>query len=422
MTQTNKDISFATIVPLIGGEPLGMSAALGGKHPEWVATYSPFQGNDSHYIQYLRQQGWGGDYTVIDEHDEPPVDKTPGVDVVCAVPPCAGLSSFSSKQDCSKNEWMIETADYILGNVKPRMMWGENAPRLASAAGAEVRGRIIETARKHGYSVTFYKTMAERHGVAQKRPRTFYFFWDTPTAPLLRDHVRENVGFAQQIAEPETDAAPADDPMRFEFVNPGKPSDDPYYQWALYCTGAKTHRELSEMNPVSMIDRAGRWNKQKEMWENYLDMAKWLEEQGWPDQRLIDRVHRMSEKLRTKGGGLWTHGLTMIAPDAVCPAFIGVQPHGLAHPTEDRFLNMREMMRMMSMPEDMQMIDAVKNFNHNCQNVCRSIAEDMAHDIVEWFNGNLEDSGTDLVIQDNGRPEKTQFLGEKVSGSLDGFM
>ena len=37
------------------------------------------------------------------------------------------------------NQWMTETANYILGEYKPRVFWGENAPGFAGKIGKTVR-------------------------------------------------------------------------------------------------------------------------------------------------------------------------------------------------------------------------------------------------------------------------------------------
>merc|ERR1711874_937357 len=47
-----------------------------------------------------------------------------------------------------------------------------------------VRG-LIDVGKKHGYSFSIIKTNTELHGIPQRRIRTFYFFWNTPTVPQL---------------------------------------------------------------------------------------------------------------------------------------------------------------------------------------------------------------------------------------------
>ena len=58
--EKSRKLSYGTIVPLIGGESLGISESLGNQHPEWVLSYSDFQANDEHYVNYITKKGWKG--------------------------------------------------------------------------------------------------------------------------------------------------------------------------------------------------------------------------------------------------------------------------------------------------------------------------------------------------------------------------
>lgn len=60
-------IKHATIVPLIGGETLGSEKAFGSR-PEWLASYEPFQANDSHLVNYYNHEV---PYYLIDKNQQP---------------------------------------------------------------------------------------------------------------------------------------------------------------------------------------------------------------------------------------------------------------------------------------------------------------------------------------------------------------
>ena len=66
------------------------------------------------------------------------------------------------------------------------MLWGENAPGLFLALGASLVPRLRSLAASFGYSFSMVKTDTALHGLPQHRIRTFYFFWRSPTAPLLQ--------------------------------------------------------------------------------------------------------------------------------------------------------------------------------------------------------------------------------------------
>jgi hypothetical protein len=79
-------MTYGSIVPLIGGETLGMQAAFGGK-PSCLFSYSPFAANDTHIVEYYNHEV---PYVVLDQ-----TNKIPQIafDVIGSVCPCAGLSA-----------------------------------------------------------------------------------------------------------------------------------------------------------------------------------------------------------------------------------------------------------------------------------------------------------------------------------------
>ena len=80
---------------------------------------------------------------------------------------------------------MLDSSQWVLENVQPKVLMGENAPALFSATGEKVVSKLRDIGAKFGYSFSLLKTNTELHGLPQKRIRTFYFFWRSPAAPLL---------------------------------------------------------------------------------------------------------------------------------------------------------------------------------------------------------------------------------------------
>jgi hypothetical protein len=76
------DITWAPIIPLIGGQMLGSEKAF-GKPPEVIYSYDGFQANDSHYVNYMNNvKGYNLDYVLLDS-------STPkrNIDVISGTPP-----------------------------------------------------------------------------------------------------------------------------------------------------------------------------------------------------------------------------------------------------------------------------------------------------------------------------------------------
>lgn len=393
-----KKITYASIVPLIGGETLGVMEALGGQLPEYMISYSPFGNNDSHLVNYLRtKKNWKGDYAVIDTPEWE--NYTPAkVDVVNSVCPCAGLSSLSvsSSSDSAVNEWLYTTAEYVLSTIEPKVFWGENAPRLYSSFGKKVADKLFAIGQKYGYSLNLYYTESRLHGLCQKRPRTFYFFTKSDTAPIFRTW-RRDLTPVEDLLEIPIDA---EDAMNV-FITNKDPMENGWVAYAVHATGSKDIAELGNtfdktQNLIVAADT---------IFDGGLtEAAKWLNENGWEGYG----KRALAMKAKTDDGkGYWAHGVTYAK--GVIPSLIGAMPCSLINPHTGKFLRIRDCMRIMGMPDDFDLFNdkPASVTNHICQNVPVGTARDMMSGIVEYLEGRTEMSSSPYVKQSN-KTQKSQ--------------
>lgn len=375
-------MKHASIVPLIGGETIGNEIAF-GTLPEYLLSYSPFVSNDSHLVNYYAQRGAEIPYHLLDTDGDPGFSLH--VDSLSSVCPCAGLSSLSvsSSADSEKNDWMIKTAEYALSTVKPTVYWGENAPGLFSDKGAPVRDRLQAVADKYGYSVSYYRTKSLLHGVPQVRNRSFFFFWKGDSSPLLSWYSRPYQKIEDLISGVKSN-------FQMEPLNEKTPSrDDLYYRFVLEeVHGGITHREFSEkMKPMPV-----RSNDAQGVFEaagyTYSQVSDWLRKQGYDKQ--ADRCLAIEAKLKA-GGSIMRR--STVVPNDYIGAYVGHYPHTLTHPVEDRYITHRESMTIMGLPDDFELLNPKKNYNHVCQNVPVQTATDVASAVktaledpssVEW--------------------------------------
>jgi len=367
-------VKHATIVPLIGGETLASEKAFGSR-PEWLASYEPFQANDRHIVNYYNNEV---PYHLIDRGDFP---KTK-VDVISTVCPCAGLSQLSHGfgDHNPNNRWMTETANYVLGELKPEVFWGENAPGFAGKIGENVRNQLHQIGLDNGYSMSVYRTRSLLHGVAQVRERAFYFFWRGNKIPVLNFYKRERPTIEDTILGVTSN-------FQMEPINTKTPSkDDPYYRFILeHIHGGITHREFCKtvepakargQDVLSYIERMG---------IDYDEVAKWMGNNGYTKE--VDRCKGRKAKLAA-GGNIMRRGT--IVPRDYIGAFVGHYPMMLTHPIEDRYITYREAMTIMGLPQDFELLDPKKSVNHICQNVPVSTAHDMATEVLQYLEGKRE--------------------------------
>ena len=385
----------ASIVPLIGGETIAQVQAF-GSDPEYILSYEAFADNDAHAVNRFPVP-----YIVLDKGGYHPYY----VDVVNTVCPCAGLSSLSpqANSESATNDWMSTTAEYVLGEMKPKVFWGENAPRLASKMGIPVVDKLRAIGKKNGYTMSIYKTKSILHGLSQVRDRTFYFFWKDSKVPVFKSYLREHAKIEDTIR-----GVPyiASDKMN-EITNSKTPSHDPYYRYILeVIEGGITHKQFSDKltkttEVLTYIEECG---------HDYKQVGAWMAANGY--DREVPKCERRYEKLKT-GMNIMRKGTTI--PKDYIGAFVGHLPTQLTHPDEDRYLTIRECMEIMKLPRDFELLGGLKNLNHICQNVPVTTAQDMAENIKLYLDGKLDYINTDFHIQDN-------KISEDISSNLLEFI
>ena len=397
-------MNYASIVPLIGGETIAMQNIV-GKKPEYILSYSAFEANDTQLVEYYDKQV---PYYHLDG-DMP--SSLRRVDVINTVCPCAGLSSLSPSASSTNanNDWMLATARYVLGDLKPKVFWGENAPRLASKMGKPIVETLREIGRENGYTFSIYKTKSILHGLSQVRDRTFYFFWQGNKIPKLSYIHRDYERIEDTIRNVELRE---DDPMNI-LTNKRTPSENPFYKYVLEeLNDGITHSQFQDKivkstNPLDEIEKAG---------IKYRTVGKWMTKHGYENE--AGKCIRMHDKLAS--GGNIMRKTTEIPKDYI-GAFVGHMPSSLTHPDEDRYLTIRECLAIMKLPGDFMLQGGLKNLNHICQNVPVNTAMDMAEHVDSFVHGRLDNQMIDseFVIQCN----KTKSMHyEKTPVQLDQFM
>lgn len=378
------NITHASIVPLIGGETIGATRAH-GKPPEYFLSYSPFAANDTHIRNYYPEVP----YIVLDQGGQVPYQ----VDVIHTVCPCAGLSTLSHGygDHNDNNKWMIETANLVLGKLRPKVFWGENAPGFAGKVGDTVRNQLKEIGKKNGYTMSVYRTKTLLHGLPQVRERSFYFFWQGTQVPMMHWYNRPYTRIEDLLTGIKSNS-------QMEVINKKIPSkDDPYYRYILEgLKGGMTHKEFAATVEPESVRNADVLSY-IERYVNYMQVAEWMEEKGLDKE--VEKCKYRFEKLQT-GKSIMRRN-TLVPRDYI-GAFVGQYPMMLAHPVEDRYITYREAMTIMGLPEDFELVDASpKNSNHICQNVPVQTATDMATEVVEYLKGNRIMVDTDYILQYN---------------------
>jgi len=389
----NVPIKWATMVPLIGGSAFGCFNATGTK-PQYNMSYTPFAANESFFYKH-----WDDvPVYLIDEGADPNKDHPEYLHFVNSVCPCAGLSQLStakagSEARAAQNKWMFEGAEYVLRNIQPMVYWGENAPALFTKSGQDVRENLIDIAQRYGYSFSLYKTSTSKHGAPQHRDRTFYFFWQSETAPIMGWYDREMPTLSEFFLQIPSWASGQD-----EYISNKDPNESLVREFVHKVTGL-THKEFVT-------------------WENGNPKPKhsyyrWLEKNNKMDECInwvkseYGSVHKDYRRLVAAKAKL-DAGKNYMVPgpfffDKKVNAMVGRTITSTLHPTKNRYLSVREVMHLMGMPHDFQFSPSEQGaaLNMLAQNVPSFTAKDMTLEVMKFCRGELEMSDRSFVMQNN---------------------
>lgn len=391
-------MKHAAIIPLIGGEILASDEVYGNK-PDYIMTYSGFMNNEKHLINRYKESGYDVPYLVLDSENAP--TSFGSVDVVSSVCPCAGLSSYhhSYGEENQNNQWMEKSTAFILNNIKPKVLWGENAPALATSVGKFMKEKLQRIADAAGYNMSIYLTKTLLHGNPQIRRRTFYFFWKRDVfdnqVPVFNYYRRPHPTIRDLILDVKSN-------FQSDPINPKIPSkDDPYYRYFLTeVKGGMSHADFAQsLVDDPTFDRPS-FNVESEMVLGmkvpYTDIAKWLRAEGL--DREADKCERRDAKLKSGKGVMWRG---TVVPVHHIGAFVVHMPFVVTHPVEDRYINYREAMAIMGLPQDYELLDAPQSINHICQNVPFKTAADMATEVKAVIEGQRKMERASFLLQDN---------------------
>jgi len=380
-------IKHVGIIPLIGGEILASDEVYGVK-PEYLLSYSAFADNEKHLLNYYENSV---PYLNMDEETFKLPKKD--IDVVSSVCPCAGLSSYHNKagEDNPNNQWMEKSSRYVLEHVRPKVLWGENAPALAGKVGKFMREKLYDIGQEFGYNFSIYLTRSLEHGGAQFRKRTFYFFWRkdhfNDEIPLFNYYQRER----PTIKEVFEQAAQYN--FQQEPINPKIPSkDDHYYEFLLDHMGMQHYEFVEHINHTIPIEVYMAYKLKI----GYDKVGAWMKKKGY--DREAASCERKYAKLQA-GGGLMFRGT--IVPKDYIGAFVVHYPRTLTHPVEDRYVTYREAMEIMGLPHDFELLDPEKSVNHICQNVPYYTAKDMATEVKIALTSKRNRTKNKFIIQSN---------------------
>ena len=395
-------MKYITFIPLIGGMAIANMQAT-GKKPEFVLSYDAFAKNESNLKNYWPDVDWHLLDAETNQLSEDVELDYSDIDFVSSVCPCAGMSGLNCANrgaDNATNNWLYKSAEYILGTIKPKVYFGENAPGLYSEQNVKVLNRLREYGRQYGYAFTIYKTDTYRHGIPQHRMRTFFFFWKGDFCPQMDwyNHPSE-LPFEKWILDKNVST------QTTHLKNYGTTSVYPEMRWIMetrcdndYSKYVAMFHKLCDENSIRTPYE---YIEHNNLWQEYRD---WLVNDPNKDKPMHGQGKRTPMYYIDYRWGKVKQGLGYFAPQPIvykgaANAIISKNMWWTLHPTENRYLTTREIMSLMGLPNDFELI--TKNLQQVTQNVPVCTAKDMTEQVIKFINGELQMTPYNFIKQNN---------------------
>ena len=414
------------LVPLIGGMAIGAEDIL-GTPPEAIVSYSAFDLNEGFLLNWYEQRGLSIPRYRIDTGEADTVTFK-NVDVVTSLCPCSGLTSAhnSSGAGCEANTWMLKSTDWILEKARPRVLLGENASRLYTDFGQPVAATMRLIAEKHGYVMTLVKTDTRHHGLPQNRLRAFFMLFrkdqlpenKIPLIATGKKHYTPYDGtwvefidsFDQDVDEPLMSFA--EDPM-IDFLE----SENKNWQNYYWKAGQQERFDAGMDVPNAAVDSLYALGL----------VDKFIETHKDSEEKLVEKAVRYAIRAKTKydaGQNIW-HSGACVAPKRYHPSVMFRTMQTIMHPQRRSTLTPREYMRLMGLPESMDVPRAY--VNAIAQNVPRCTAGWAVKAAIDSLSGaygyiSVEDfeDDTDQILRQSFINGETR-LGMKFGSKFEKF-
>jgi site-specific DNA-cytosine methylase len=395
-------MKYITFIPLIGGMAIANMQAT-GKKPEFVLSYDAFAKNESNLKNYWPDVDWHLLDAETNQLAEDVELDYSDIDFVSSVCPCAGMSGLNCANrgaDNAANNWLYKSAEYILGTIKPKVYFGENAPGLYSEQNVKVLNKLREYGRQYGYAFTIYKTDTYRHGIPQHRMRTFFFFWKGECCPQMDwyNHPSE-LPFEEWILDKNVGT------QTTHLKNYGTTSVYPEMRWIMEtrCDNdySKYVAMFHKLNDENSIRTPYEYIEHNNLWQEYRD---WLVNDPNKDKPMHGQGKRTPMYYIDYRWGKVKQGLGYFAPQPIvykgaANAVISKNMWWTLHPIENRYLTTREIMSLMGLPNDFELI--TKNLQQVTQNVPVCTAKDMTDQVIKFVNGELPMTPYNFIKQNN---------------------
>lgn len=402
-------ITVGHVIPLIGAYMMAIDKKLNKEFKsEFIFSYDAFAKNEQHLHSKHNKKNYPSskankitiktDKYSIYEYEQM-VKEIPNADVLCGIPPCAGLSMLNScinqestksrGADADQNMWMFELIKFYIAS-KSKLLVFENAPGLVGKHGVKVieqMRQLLDNNKCKNHKLHLVKTTTLNHGLPQHRQRSFCYIYNSDNFVKLKNKKNDMITYEDL------------------FKKYTKEENDETQHIVLEHKLTKEYDEFLFKNK-NLIDKV-RKLFEKEKFKSVTLMPTFLEmykkDKSFINKDKFPTIYRTAEHaLRKESMGLGYWDGSPIINKGKTNAVISKNMFRYIHPEYDRFLTIRECMALMGYDDDFNISEMMKSINH----ICQSVPVNTAADSLRWAKEILNDKdfinvNSNIILQDN---------------------
>ncbi len=315
------------------------------------------------------------------------------LDILLGGPPCQGFSSAGVKSGEDPRNSLVRHYVRLLEGVRPKWFVMENVEGLLTNDGGVHVRDAVAAFLDAGYAVNLEKVYAQGHGVPQRRKRVLIvgnrlghdFVFPEPVSRFSGSIFRKGeVTFASAAGDLPPACKDADRPLTY-----GDPPQNGLQVWLRGGAAAVTNHFAPALSEIQ-LDRVRGLRPGQTM----KDLPEHLQHESFR-RRAFRRVMD-GTPVERRGGA--PSGLKRLFTDEPSLTITSAATREFVHPTEDRFLTLRECARLQTFPDCFVFAG---NAASRSQQIGNAIPPMLAQAVAEHIAQNF---GFQARYSDAGRP------------------
>jgi DNA (cytosine-5)-methyltransferase 1 len=263
----------------------------------------------------------------------------PYVDIIIGGPPCQGFSSAGLRRREDKRNTLVRVFSEIVARVKPKAFLFENVEGFLTAGSGDRVFDLLEPLIDAGYFIHLRKVNAANYGVPQHRKRVIAI---------------GGYGWAPTFPEPTHRAFGAPGASRaFKNLPPCPTLSDALMGLAQPSENSPGIPEGHYVRPISVLD----FERIRLLMPG--QTMKNLPVELWHDSFRRRAYRRVMDGTPTERRGGAPSGLRRLLSDQPSKAITSGAISEFVHPTENRFMTLRECARIQTFPDEFVFVGTV---------------------------------------------------------------